>query len=218
MYYDFYKSNKEEIIMYLVKKVFTDQQGNVTITNGIAAIESSSRKLELTGSFWGKEEIEIGEKCDFEMMKGKVEHHLQVSYVNGYEKGHIYNKIKFYINEYEPKNVEGYIIFIPHEENIKTNGEILFQKWPTEIVVVLKEKDYLEFADKKLIVLNDMLWLQVDEWPVGKNLHDYRYTASDRIESLRRADYIPSSLANPDAYARVPLDGMPNPTGKVYKG
>lgn len=205
--------------MYLVKNVFTDQQGNVTITNGVAATETSPRNLEIIGSFWGKEEIKIGEACDLEKMKGMIEHYLNVFYVNEYKVQALYKKqIKFYINEYEPENIEGYIIFIRHEENIKTDGEILYQKWPTEIIVVLKEEDYIEFADKRLIVLNDTIWLQVDKWPAGKNLHDYRYTHADRLDSLRRADYIPSSLANPDAYARVGLRGMPNPKGKVYRG
>lgn len=208
--------------MYLVKEVFTDQQGNVTITNGIAATQTVKGNLELVGSFWGKEEIRIGEECDLEKMKGMIEHHLNVFYVNEYKTELLYKehfkKIKFLINEYEPENIEGYIVFVSHEEKIKTTGEILFQESPTEIVVVLKEGNYLEFVDKRIVVINDSFFLQVDKWPVGKNLHDYRYTAVDRIESLRRADYIPSSLANPDAYARVGLEGMPNPTGEVYKG
>jgi len=49
--------------------------------------------------------------------------------------------------------------------------------------------------------------------------HDNRYTHADRAEIYEKVMSNPiSTLAAPEQYARIPLKGMPSPTGKVYRG
>ena len=204
--------------MYLVKRVYTNEYGDVTIQNGVTAVQVEDKKLQLIK--WDKADVRIGELCNLEQLKESAKPYLRVSYINEYERDFFVNggNFKLLVNQYESQNIEGYIIFIEHEENIKTNGNIIVRRYPTEIVVVLTEGDYLEFADKKLEMLNYTLWLQTDKLPIGKNLHDYRYTHADRLDSLRIANRTKSSFNNKDGYARVALNGMPNPKGKVYRG
>lgn len=53
----------------------------------------------------------------------------------------------------------------------------------------------------------------------SKYLHDDRYTHADRAEIYENLVKNPkSTLASPEQYARIPLKGMPSPTGKVYHG
>lgn len=53
----------------------------------------------------------------------------------------------------------------------------------------------------------------------SKYLHDDKYTHADRAEIYENLLKNPkSTLASPEQYARVPLKGMPSPTGKVYYG
>ena len=53
----------------------------------------------------------------------------------------------------------------------------------------------------------------------SKYVHDYRYTHADRAEIYESLIKNPkSTLASPEQYARIPLKGMPSPTGKVYRG
>lgn len=53
---------------------------------------------------------------------------------------------------------------------------------------------------------------------VSKNIYDDRFSQADRNEIYKKA------MTNPDSsfdslvqYARVPLEGMPNPVGEVYR-
>ena len=51
------------------------------------------------------------------------------------------------------------------------------------------------------------------------NIHDDRYTYAERIRNNKRAQKDNKSyLANKEKCARVPLEGMPDPGGKIYKG
>ena len=52
----------------------------------------------------------------------------------------------------------------------------------------------------------------------SKHVHDDRYTHADRAEIYESLVKNPkSTLARPEQYARIPLKGMPSPTGKVYR-
>ena len=52
----------------------------------------------------------------------------------------------------------------------------------------------------------------------SNNFHDDRFSQADRIEIYKNVMKNPiSTLAAPEQYARVPLEGMPNPIGEVYR-
>lgn len=53
---------------------------------------------------------------------------------------------------------------------------------------------------------------------ISKNIHDDRFSQADRIEIYKKVMTNPiSTLASPEQYARVPLEGMPDPVGEVYR-
>ncbi len=53
----------------------------------------------------------------------------------------------------------------------------------------------------------------------ANSVHDSRYTHADRAEIYEKVVVSSKSyMANKEAYARIPLKGMPTPVGKVYKG
>ena len=54
---------------------------------------------------------------------------------------------------------------------------------------------------------------------ISNNIHDDRFSQADRIEIYKKVMTNPiSTLASPEQYARVPLEGMPDPIGEVYRG
>lgn len=59
----------------------------------------------------------------------------------------------------------------------------------------------------------------MEEKKESNNFHDSRYSQADRIEIYKKAmANTVSYMANKDVYARVPLEGMPDPKGEVYRG
>ena len=53
---------------------------------------------------------------------------------------------------------------------------------------------------------------------ISKYIHDDRFSQADRIEIYKKVMTNPNStLASPEQYARVPLEGMPDPVGEVYR-
>ena len=206
--------------MYLIKQVGTTQKGSVTIESGISAAITQPRKLTMIGNFWGEDDVRLGDYCDMEKLAGE-EHCLNVSYTSTYKAvdiGDGFKRLEFWISSYEPNNVEGYILFMNYERDIETNGEKLFGRWQTEIIVVLREGQYIEFSGKRLEVVNGGLFLRIDDCPICKKGINCGYTHAHRAESLITAEVAKSSLANPKMYARIDKKYMPDPKGEVYRG
>ena len=65
------------------------------------------------------------------------------------------------MDDYQPNNIEGYILFVENEKNISTDGQIIFSNLPNQIVVILKNGQYLDFSGKKATVQKDILVLHV---------------------------------------------------------
>ncbi len=59
----------------------------------------------------------------------------------------------------------------------------------------------------------------MEEKKDSNNYHDPRFLQAQRNEIYQRAlANRKSYMANKDVYARVPLKGMPDPEGEVYRG
>jgi len=115
-------------------------------------------------NFWGRTDISVGNYADFSKLPAYGEMDRLLSYVSEYsveDYGDNYKKFYFNVSTYEPEKKEGYIIFVKFGQNIETNGKKIFGRYPTEIVVVLKEGEYLEFNGKKVEVINEQLVLYI---------------------------------------------------------
>lgn len=138
---------------------------NVICLDGIKCVELPDEITPLN-AFWGETDIHVGEYADMELMKKKcededIENMYFLSYVSEYKSEDVidnYKKISFNIST--PGVVDGYIVFIPHSfSEIHFTGEKLFGRYPTEIVAVLKEGNYIEFGGKTVKVINGELVL-----------------------------------------------------------
>ena len=69
-------------------------------------------------------------------------------------------KLILNVSTYQPDKIEGYIVFIRRQNDIKTNGEKLYSNLACAIVI-LKEGQYVEFEGKRAEVINQKLYLQV---------------------------------------------------------
>ena len=148
--------------MYLIKNIYLDKNTNcVVVENGIrtAKIKSgSSTRLEVFNSFWGKTEINLGEFADFLKMEELEENQFLLSYTNEYEIENLpdgFKKIEFNVSMYEPKKVEGYIIFVENEQKIQTNGKVLFGRYPSKVVTILREGEFIKISGKEILVINN---------------------------------------------------------------
>lgn len=154
--------------MYLIKNIYLDKNTNcVVVENGIRTAKIKSgviTRLEVFNSFWGKTEINLGEFADFLKMEELKENQFLLSYTNEYEIENLpdgFKKIEFNVSMYEPKKVEGYIIFVENEQKIQTNGKVLFGRYPKDVIVVLQEGQFIKLSQKEITVMNKKLVLSL---------------------------------------------------------
>jgi len=153
--------------MYLLKKISFDAMNkNVIVENGLKVGIRKNVLIYLPYSFWGETEINLGRYTDFSKLEKLDEDNCKylLTYVNEYYIKPLednFKKFVFNVSVYQEDNVEGYIIFLEYAEKIKTNGEKLFGRYYNEIVVVLKDKDFLEFEGKRIEVVNNNLVLLI---------------------------------------------------------
>lgn len=152
--------------MYLIKNIYLNNFiHNVIVQNGIRAIKlNDNKKIQVTDNYWGSTEIKVGDCADFSNLPVIDRNNILLSYTNEYNICDIGDGNKnfiFNVNTYQPEKIEGYIIFIENETDIKTNGEKLFVRYPNKIVAVLKNSQYLEFSGKRIEVINGKLVLLI---------------------------------------------------------
>ena len=154
--------------MYLIKKLST-QNGALVAENGIRIIkmwdsDSNKSNFSIFNGFWGSTDIYISKLTDISKFQ-KVCHSLYLlSYATKLISKNTDNNsknFKFFVDDYQPNNIEGYILFIENEKNISTDGQIIFSNSPNQIVVILKNGQYLDFSGKKATVQKDILVLHV---------------------------------------------------------
>lgn len=142
--------------MYLLKNLkFTPLEGRLIVEDGIKVVRyPNESNVEVRNAYWGKSKL-----------TGIIVVSSLLSYVNSYcvnNMGDGYRSIDFHVSDHCPENIEGYILFIEKSfDEIKTDGEILFRRYPNEIVVILREGQFVEFSEKKATVVDNKLLLTV---------------------------------------------------------
>ena len=152
--------------MYLLKTMrFNQQTKNVEVEDGIRVYLIEGFKYIIsTDSFWGKINIHLGTYADYSKFPTYKEKEQLLSYVSEYEVkecGDNYKEFYFNVSTYQPEMKDGYIIFIKFANDIKTNGKKIFGRYTTEIVVVLKDGEYLEFDGRRVEVIDNQLVLLI---------------------------------------------------------
>lgn len=143
--------------MYSLKTIYFDHQTNdVKVQNGIQIGLLCNSKAIARDAFGGKSDIHFGDYADFNQIPTINEFYKLLSYISEYEVENIddgFKKFSFYVSTYQPEKNYGYIVFIQNSlKEIRTTGKKLFGRFPTEIVVVLKNRDFLEFKDRRFEV------------------------------------------------------------------
>lgn len=149
--------------MYFIKEIITNRLNNtIEIVNGIKTYKIGD-KYVAGDDFWGKTELLVGTFAD-EKKFTKYNDYLLIPYTNSYNVKDIddgYKQLDFNISTLDLGNIEGYIVIIKYDSNIKTNGEVLFRRYPSEIMVVLREGEFLEVFDKVIKVVDNKLQMEI---------------------------------------------------------
>lgn len=144
--------------MYLIKEVeIGGLERNIKVYDGLKTYNINDQFIAIN-DFWGDTSIIIGEFCDTSKFI-KLGNAYFIPYANEYNMKDLYDGYKkMELNVSEMSNdVKGHIVIVKQAENIKTDGETLFRRYPTEIIVLLKEGQYLNLYDKKLKVIENKL-------------------------------------------------------------
>lgn len=145
--------------MFLIKEININMlEDTVKIIHGLTTYKINN-KYEVKNCFWGKSEVFVGKFIDELLIRKNDGKHI-ISYANEIVIKNLddnYKQIDFNISAPDKNNINGYIIIIKYGENIKTDGSVLFRRYPTEIVAMLKEGNYLEVYNKRFEVINNKL-------------------------------------------------------------
>ena len=160
--------------MHLLKTIsLCDMGRSVRVVDGVRAVKMKDH-YRISDPFWGDADITIDKYADVATFsKTDNENEILIPYVTSFayspktdyyvkDIGDGFKKIWFHVNGYIPDKIEGYIIFIKKSiGEIKTSGNIIYQRYHTEMVVLLEEGNYLNFEGKKIEVINNKLVLVI---------------------------------------------------------
>lgn len=152
--------------MYLIKNIYFDSRTkNVIVEDGIRVTHCKGiNQLFVYNQYWGKTKVYLGEFADFSRFPIIDEEALLLPYINEYSVKNMadhFKELLFNVSTFQPENIEGYIVFVKHGLEMKTDGEKLFGRYCDELVVVLRDNNYLEFDGKKIEVINNHLMLYI---------------------------------------------------------
>lgn len=153
--------------MYLLKELsYEPLLSKFRATNGLQVLMRENSVTAWPG-MWGETEINLGIFADiskFEQLQKNNNRDYFMTYANevAMEEDSVNKRKKLILNvsTYQPDKIEGYIVFIRRQNDIKTNGEKLYSNLACAIVI-LKEGQYVEFEGKRAEVINQKLYLQV---------------------------------------------------------
>ena len=145
--------------MYLLKRIQVNPFDRIiTTTDGLTMVKlKDSNQSKVLHCFWGEINFTITHDAPKNIRNGTTSY---IFYANEYDYQQLEDgliNLHLTIGAFEPDNVEGYILFIRNEKDIKTNGQKLFGRFPSEIVVVLKNGEYIELSGEKIEVMHGML-------------------------------------------------------------
>lgn len=157
--------------MYLIKSIAVDNMAETLKVNDGIKIAKIGNDILTVKQFWGSTNVTINELADeSKIVKKDKDIFYTLSYVTNFENnnnfvediGDGFKKLNLLVSSYQPDNVEGYIIFIEKSLNeIQTNGETVFKRYPTEIVAILREGQSLKVDGKLIEVVNNKLMLNI---------------------------------------------------------
>lgn len=153
--------------MYLLKNVYIDHESErIIVEEGIEVCRlGDSKELVVVDQYWGATDFHIGDYFDFnDLVPTDEKNHYMLPYISDYAVKNMGDGFKFFlfnVTSYKEDKVKGYIIFIKYALDIKTSGNKLYGRYPCEMIVLLKDGDYIEFENEKLEVINNKLILYV---------------------------------------------------------
>ena len=152
--------------MYLIKNIYLDNNTNcVVVEDGIriAKIKNAfTTRLEVLDSFWGQTQIDFEENFDFS--KFNKENQYLLSYVDKFGASKLpgdFRRFTFKLEEDKSEEIEGYIVFAYNQEMVQTDGRILYGRYPNDLVVVLKEGNFIKLCENEIMVVKNKLVLSL---------------------------------------------------------
>lgn len=152
--------------MYLIRQLST-RNGHVDITSGLEIVNMSKSEnlhFQIINSFWGTSQIFIEHSADISKFE-KIGHNFYLlPYANRFiveGVNDFFKNFSIHVGQYDPTNIEGYILFVHGERNMITDGKKLYSQHPQELVVLLEDGQFLKFSQKRIRVEKDALLLEV---------------------------------------------------------
>ena len=149
--------------MYFIKEIEINKlEDTIKVIDGLKTYNIGGKQVAID-DFWGKTEIIVGTYADKSLFK-ENDNVIFIPYASEYSVKDIedgYKQLFLNVSTPEYDNVDGYIVVVKYATDIKTDGKVLFRRYPTEIVVELKEGQYLNLYNKKLKVIQNKLYFEV---------------------------------------------------------
>lgn len=146
--------------MFLLKKLIISETGSeIMLKDGIEAF-ATTYGLIAADSFWGDTTINVDQDIDYlsEFEKTNIRGGRRIKYASSYKALDSLNGFKhiiFNVSKYDISKFKGYILFIKRpveRKNIITNGTLLFDLYPHEIVVELKNGQSIRIDEVEISV------------------------------------------------------------------
>lgn len=147
--------------MYLIRQL-TTRNNQVEVAKGLEMVDIGQKNFKFFDEWWGTSFVNLGMFADLSKFEKLGKNIYLLSYVSEYAVTELCGNFKnffFSVNKYDPDNIEGFILFIRNSQNIKTNGQKLFGRYPYEMVVLLKEGQFVEFSGQKVEMIKGKLSL-----------------------------------------------------------
>ena len=150
--------------MYIIKTILYDVLcQKIDVKNGLSLSYNENRedKIKADLAVWNKTNIAFEGTMNYKDLEGQARCEKRLLAVSDYkyENGEFY----FTVNrETETEEKEGYFLLIKHANcEIQTSGKIVFTKYTTDSVVLLKNGDFLNIDETRIEVVNNRLMMEI---------------------------------------------------------
>ena len=151
--------------MYVIKTIFYDAKcQRIDVKNGLSLCynKDNPEKIKAVNGFWSKTNMLFEEPMKYGNLENRDRGEKILHAVSNYkfENGEFYFTVK---EQTETENKEGYLLVIKHLNcKIETSGEIIFTRYTTDSVVLLKDGKFLDIDDTiKIEVVNNRLMMEI---------------------------------------------------------
>ena len=149
--------------MYVIKKILYDAQcQKIDVKNGLSlCYGKDNNEIKAVAGVWNKTNILFESPMKYGDLEDRPRGEKRLSAVSGYK----YEDGEFsfiVMKQTETEDKDGYLVFIKHLNcKIQTSGEIVFTKYTTDSVVLLKDGDYLNIDETRIEVVNNLLMMEI---------------------------------------------------------